>query len=57
MIIRNKEGKLIHISQKDYLNEKDFYHALWNNKYNIQMSKTEKETKVLEYLKSKIFSN
>ena len=45
MIIRNKEGKLIHISQKDYLNEKDFYHALWNNKYNIQMSKTEKETK------------
>lgn len=38
MLIRNYQGKLVHLNITKYNNEKDLYCALWKIKFNIDIT-------------------
>ena len=58
MLIRDYKGAFINILQSEFLNEKEFYIALWKIKFNIDLSKQEKSfnNTLIKYIQGITFS-
>ena len=50
MYLRNYKGKLVHLDEKKYTNERDLYIAIWKIKYNIDIAKTTDINNLLDYV-------
>ena len=50
MYLRNYKGNIVFINKKNYSNEKEFYIAIWNIKYNINIAKSYDNKNLLEYV-------
>ena len=58
MLIRDYKGAFINIHQNDFLNDKEFYIALWKIKFNIDLSKQKKSfnNTLIKYIQGITFS-